>query len=98
MEPLPLLHESGLDARDLLSLADIARIPGSPKYAALRSYSTGRRYCGHLGEMPKPVARIGQSRLWHTYDIQAWLEPVARLHRGHAAWVESRHGRGTQAR
>lgn len=81
MAALPLLHETKLDPRDLITLADVARIDHAPAYAALRSYGTRRRTHPWLQEMPEPVCMIGPSRMWVRTEIESWLEPLARMKR-----------------
>lgn len=71
----PQLHETGLDARDLIGMREIVEhYPShSPAYAALRSYATGRRVHHWLGPMPRPAAKIGRRKLWLKTEIESWL-------------------------
>lgn len=76
---IPTLSESDLDPRDLITIADIAQLHGAPAYAALRSYAVYRREHKLLGEMPEAVAYAGGRRLWARQQIEAWLQPRAKL-------------------
>lgn len=79
---LPEWHETGLDADAVVNLKQISEMDDAPGYAALRSYSTGRREHALYGPMPTAVARISNRRIWLRADIELWLTvPIPVYHR-----------------
>jgi len=74
---LPFLHDTDYSVDDLISLTEIAGLPRAPRHDALRSYACHRREWLQRGPMPKPVCRLGRSRLWLRADIEHWLRNLA---------------------
>lgn len=95
---LPEWHETGIPAGDVVGLTDIVRMEGAPKYAALRSYSTGRREHALLGPMPDPVCRISNRRVWLRTDVEHWLTcPIPAFRRSRRTvqrWIDAGRPRG----
>ncbi len=91
-------HETGLPAESVVNLEAIGQLPGAPKPAALRSYSTRRREHRLLGPMPDPVCRIANRRLWLRTDIELWLTcPLPHYRRSKEAvrkWIDAGRPRG----
>lgn len=73
---IPQWHEAGLDPKDVVSMVEISKMPGSPKYDALRSYMTGRRTHRILGPAPAPACRVSNRKVWLRSDIEVWLAPM----------------------
>lgn len=90
---IPEWHTVSYDAAEVVNLRTIAAMPGSPDYAALRSYATGRREHRVLGPMPAPVTRIANRRLWLTVEVREWLTiPLPQWRRSKWAiqqWIEA---------
>lgn len=95
---LPQWHETGLPPEAVVNLLEIARMPSSPGYAAIRSYSTGRRTHPLFGPMPDPVCRIANRRLWLRTDVELWLTcPIPKFRRSRRMinkWIEMGRPRG----
>lgn len=77
---------------EVAGLVQVAKLPGAPEYAALRSYATGRRVHALYGPMPAAVARVANRRLWLLAEIREWLTcPIPAWRRSEqtiALWIE----------
>lgn len=95
---LPEWHETGLPPESVVSLHEIVRMDGAPRYDALRSYATGRREHALLGPMPDPICRMANRRLWLRTDVELWLTcPIPAFRRSRRTvqrWIDAGRPRG----